>query len=130
MDYFFADPSEPRLPPDEVTIRSLQADLWPDKRRLRVYLEVDLSQKRPSAELKVYDPQSKLVAEADVIESMSRKMEMNLHLRGDLQPGEYTLEAVVFFVDLPDPEDPHLEPDSIERKVVDTKKQIFVLTEE
>jgi len=130
MDYFFSDPSEVRLPPDEVTIRSLKTDLWHDKKRLKVFLEVDLCQKRPSAELKVYNPQGKLVADADLIESMTRKMEVNLHLRGDLQPGEYTLEATLFFVDLPDPADPQLEPDSIERKVVDTKIQTFRLIEE
>lgn len=127
MDLFFADRSGTPLPPDEVTIRILKADPWPDGKRLKVYCELDLSQKRPSVELAVYNPQGVRIAEADVIESMTRKMELNLHLRGELGPGEYTLEATLFFVDLPDSSDPNLEPDSIERKVVDVKKYTFQL---
>ncbi len=127
MDSFFADRSGTLLPPDEVRIRVLKADPWSDGKRLKVYCELDLSKKRPSVELVVYNPQGARVAEADIIESMTRKMELNLHLRGELVPGEYTLEAVLFFVDLPDSSDPDLAPDSIERKVVDVKKQTFQL---
>ncbi len=127
MDLFFADQSGTPLPPDEVTIRVLKADPWPGEKRLKVYCELDLSKKRPSVELTVYNPQGARVADANVIESMTRKMELNLHLRGELNPGEYTLEAVLFFVDLPDSSDSNLEPNSIERKVVDVKKQTFQL---
>jgi hypothetical protein len=51
MDIFFADPSEVPLPPNEVRIRELNVEPWPDGNRLRVYLEVDPFQKRPNADL-------------------------------------------------------------------------------
>ncbi len=59
MDFFFNDPSETRLPPDEVRIRDLQVQVLEDGRKVKVYLEVDPFQKRPSVDLAITDPQGK-----------------------------------------------------------------------
>ena len=55
MDIFFQDPTEVPLPPNEVRIRALRAETYPDGQRVRVYLEVDPSQQRPSADLAIRD---------------------------------------------------------------------------
>lgn len=127
MDIFFTDPTEAPLPPEEVRIRKLQADPWPDGRRVKVYLEVDPFQRRPSADLTITDRDGREVAGASVIESMNRKMEMNLHLRG-AGPGEFTLRAIVFYAVLPSPDEtagPTETGDTIERTVVDTATVTF-----
>ena len=104
MDLFFRDPSETPLPPAEVRIRELRAEPWPDGRRVRVYLEVDPTQKRPSAEVHITTAQDELAAQANVVESMSRKMEFTMHIRRPDPQGKYRLRAVLFFTEpLPPP---------------------------
>ena len=99
MDIFFADPSEIPLPPAEIRIRSLEAQPWPDGRRVKISLDLDPFQKPPSLELTLLDPGNVVAGSADIIETMSRRMELNLHLRSDPQPGDYTLEAVLFYLE-------------------------------
>jgi hypothetical protein len=97
MDIFFQDPNEIPLPPNEVRIRELRAEPKADGRRVRVYLEVDPTQKRPSAELTIRDSVGNPCAKASIIESMTRRMELTMHLRGEEPIGVYNLEAVLFF---------------------------------
>jgi hypothetical protein len=105
MDFFFQDPNEIRLPPEEVRIRELQAHPWPDGARVRVYLEVDPFQKRPSTDLVISAANGDAVANASIIESMARKIELNMHLRGAGIAGPFSLTVVLFYLaPLPDPE--------------------------
>jgi hypothetical protein len=127
MDIFFSDPTEIPLPPEEVRIRDLQAKLWSDGQKVKVYLEVDPFQKRPSAELEVIHPDGYKIASADVIESMTRKIELNIHLRGELASGEYRLNALLYYADLPGSEDGDDTEKLIERKIVDERSISFLL---
>lgn len=104
MDIFFQDPNEIPLPPQEVRIRDLTAEPWPDGRRVRVYLEVDPFQRRPSADMTITGQDGQEVAHAAIIESMTRKIEVTLHLRPAPAPGECTLAVTLFFTQaLPEP---------------------------
>ena len=132
MDIFFQDPNEIPLPPDEVRIRELQASAFPDGQRVRVILEVDPFQKRPSAELTIRDAGSNLLAAASVIESMTRKIELTLHLRfpgtssAATTPAAYTLSAVLFYQAPPEePSAPGQTPLLLPPKVVDEKTITF-----
>jgi hypothetical protein len=141
MDLFFADPNEIRLPPDEVRIRDLQVQVLEQGRRVKVYLEVDPFQKRPSAELTIIDPQGFPVANVSIIESMLRKMELTMHLRGEPRSGKHTIEAVLFYATMLKPDEPSQqetglqgpasqevgshELGQIERQVVDTSSRVF-----
>ncbi len=127
MDFFFNDPSEIRLPPDEVRIRELQVQILEDGRKVKVYLEVDPFQKRPSAELTITDPLGKPVSSVSIIESMLRKMELTMHLRGEPVPGRHTVEAIIFYGSMVEPAENSQEPGSIERQVVDTSSRNFDL---
>lgn len=119
MELFFADPNETPLPPEEVRIRALRGEPWSDGRRVKIYLEVDPTQKRPSAELTILDPLGKQVASVSILESMTRKMEVNMHLRGQIDSGVYTLRAMLFFAVLPENHETSQTLD-FERLVVDT----------
>jgi hypothetical protein len=125
MDIFFTDPSEIPLPPDEVRIRMLRVDPSPDGKRVRVYLEVDPFQKRPSVDLVILDQGGEEAATVSIIESMSRKMELTMHLRRGTPGGSYTLGATLYFATLPDFE---AEQDSaqIERTQVDSTEIQFI----
>ena len=127
MEFFNNDPSEIRLPPDEVRIRDLQVQVSEEGRKVKVYLEVDPFQKHPSADLTIIDPQGKPVANVSIIESMVRKMELTMHLRGKPLSGKHTFEAVLFYGNLIEPGASSQEPGSIERRVVDTSSLEFEL---
>jgi hypothetical protein len=106
MEIFFQDPSETPLPPEEVRIRTLRAEPWPDGQRVRVYLEVDPTQKRPSAEVHIANAEGSEVSRANIVESMTRKMEFTMHLRQPGPGGRFHLSAVLFFTPaLPAPDE-------------------------
>jgi len=112
MDIFFQDPTEVPLPPEEVRIREFRAEAWPDGRRVRVYLEVDPFQKRPNADLFITDRQDRKLASASIIESMDRKMEITMHLRGEVSPGEHRVKAVLFYTQALEADEPQGQEDS------------------
>jgi hypothetical protein len=102
MDLFFADPSEVPLPPAEVRIRSLSVDPYPDGRRLRVKLELDPFQKRPNLDLTLTDSQGNELSSAFIIQSMTRQMELVMHLRRPAS-GLLTLQVELYYTSFPDP---------------------------
>lgn len=144
MDLFFADPSEVPLPPAEVRIRALNIDPFPDGKRLRISLELDPFQKRPNVDLILVDAQGNELSSAYIIQSMTRQMELVMHLRRPAS-GACTLVAVLYYGSLPEPGtrfaesgpsrpetvagvvDPGAEtsPFEIERQVVDTRQVTF-----
>jgi hypothetical protein len=97
MDIFFQDPNEVPLPPEEVRIRELRVQPWPDGQRVKIYLEVDPFQKKPNAEIIITNTAGQEVASASIIESMVRKMELTMHLREGKPGGQYKLRATLFY---------------------------------
>jgi hypothetical protein len=129
MDIFFQDPDEIPLPPAEVHIRSLQAKPWPDGKRVRVSIEVDPFQKRPSLELVVRGADREL-ASTSIIETMVRKMELTMHLRGEKPDGPLTLSAVLFYEEREPPEEEGEELPPAKIQVVDRAETTFDIVEE
>jgi len=127
MDIFFQDPNEVPLPPDQVRIREFKPLPWPDGRRVRIYLEIDPFQKRPNAEIFIRNQSGSIVAEVDIIETMTRKMELNLHLRESEPEGVYTAHVIVYYQQVPSAEDTGEEAAANlpARMVVDEAKQGF-----
>jgi hypothetical protein len=125
MDIFFQDPTAIPLPPNEVRIKSLKAEPWPDNRRVRVTLEVTPFQKRPNGEVNISNPQGDEVASVSIIESIVPRMEFTMHIRGEATAGEYHLSAVLFY--LLDPEGQEASPEGIQRMVVDEKSVVFAI---
>jgi hypothetical protein len=97
MDIFFSDPSETPLPPEEVRIRDLRVEPWSDRRRVKVYLEVDPFQKRPNLDVAILDGEGQEISDISLIETMSRKMEFTMHLREESPGSQYTIKAVLYY---------------------------------
>jgi hypothetical protein len=123
MDIFFQDPDAIPLPPEEVRVKELRAEPWPDQRRVRVFLELLPFQKRPSGEVSITNPLGEAIASASIIESIVPRMEFNMHLRGEVPPGEYQLMATIYYE--VEPNDPDTPPEGRERIVVDEKVTKF-----
>lgn len=106
MAFFFPDPDDPPRPPEEVRLRQLQAEPWPDGQRVKVNLELTPFQKRPSAAVLLSDPQGEVAAQVSILETISQKMAFTLHLPLDSSVGEYTLVVTIYYQELPSQEQP------------------------
>jgi len=100
MDIFFQDPTEIPLPPNEVRIRQLRAEPWPDNRRVRIYLELTPFQKRPNGEVRILGIGGEEVASVTIVEAIDRKMEFTVHLCGAPAEGEYIVIATVYYIEI------------------------------
>jgi hypothetical protein len=128
MDLFFTDLNEVPLPPEEVRLRDLRAEPWPNGRRVKVSLEIEPFQKRPSADLVIRNAAGEEVASANILETISRKLEINLHLREANPSGEYTLAVVLYYQKLDAYGEEGGQDNLPEPLVVDRKQVSFTIT--
>lgn len=96
MEIFFQNPDEIPLPMEEMRILDLQAAPW-DNHRLHVSLEVTPFQRRPNLQLTLLDADGVTRAEVSILEPMSRKLELTMHIRGSEVHGTLRLQAVLFY---------------------------------
>ncbi len=126
MDIFFYDPDDIPVPPEEVRIRELRVQPYPDGRRVRLYLELTPFVKSPSGELTIRNASGEVSATANIIETVDSRLEMTMHLRVPDPAGEFTLSVEIFYqqADLPEPGS-EVDPRLMERKVVDNRELSF-----
>jgi hypothetical protein len=94
---------------------------------VRIILEVDPFQKRPNAGVSIVDTAGNEVAQASIIETISRKMEINLHLRQAEPAGEYTALVKLYYEPTPDKDEPMNPENQAELLVVDQREAKFVV---
>lgn len=116
MDIFFQDPSAVPLPPDEVKIVELRAESWPDKKRVKVTLEITPFLKRPNGEISLIDAKGNQVSIVNIIESIETKMEITLHLRGVDPEGDFLVSASIYYTEEPISNGEEVEVDMIKQK--------------
>jgi hypothetical protein len=116
MDIFFQDPSAVPLPPDEVKIVELRAESWPDKKRVKVTLEITPFLKRPNGEISLIDAKGNEVSIVNIIESIETKMEITLHLRGVDPEGDFLVSASIYYTEEPISNGEEVEVDMIKQK--------------
>jgi len=101
MEFFLNDPEVARLPPDQTRLLDLHAEPYPDGRRLRVAMDLTPFLERPYLELKLTDGSGAEAAVASIVEPMTWKLELTLHIRNPTSPGgKYTLLASLSYPDL------------------------------
>ena len=101
MDFFFPEDDLQRLAPEATCIRSLEASPYPDGERVRVNLHLTPFQVRPHIELTLTDSDGGEVATASIVEPMSWKLEITMHLRGASR-NPFTVTARLFYPDGPE----------------------------
>jgi hypothetical protein len=110
VDFFFPEDNLQRMTPAETRITSLTAEPYPDRRRLRVNLEVTPFQTRPYIEVSLADGEHNQVATASIIEPLAWKIEFTMHLRG-ASANPFDLQARLFYPDGPQAEPVHFQFD-------------------
>ena len=100
MTINFWEPDDVPKPRDEVKIEKMEATIYRDRFRIRVNLWVTPFLERPSLAVALLDePQNRVVAEMNIIETMHRKMEFTMHLRGipGDPAGTYHMKARLYY---------------------------------
>ncbi|MCZ7538671.1 MAG: hypothetical protein M5U29_01865 [Anaerolineae bacterium] len=104
-------PGLPLLPPDQVRIERVRAMPYPDRRRIRVEVEVTPFRERPSLEIAICNQAGEVVATASAIDLMAFRVVFTLHLRdgGEAGPG-YGVVVLLYYDDPLAPQDRHQAP--------------------
>lgn len=89
-----------RLPPAEVRITELRAEPWPDGQRVRVHVALTPFEQRPSLELAIQTSQGEEAASVSLIEVLTVRFVLTMHLRQSDPTGQYSLSARLYYPDL------------------------------
>ena len=101
MEFFINDPNIPRSTPSATRLVDLRAKLDRERKRLKVTLELSPFQQGPNIDISLTDSSGIEVASTSIIEPVSWKLELTLHIRKfALTTGEYTLAARLFYTEL------------------------------
>lgn len=106
MELNFFDPGDVPQPRDRVKIEDVRVEPYADRWRIKISIDVTPFQERPSLEIRLRGPESRLAAQLSVIETMHRKMEFTMHVRGMSAPeGAYRAEVDLYYEDRSAPQD-------------------------
>lgn len=100
MELPIIDPAQMPLPPSEVRLRSIDVQPYPDRRRLKVRLELTPFQVAPDIELALKDEQGGYLASASIIGAISNIMTLTLHMRAEPRSQHCTVEASLAYNEL------------------------------
>lgn len=100
MDSFFNDPGVQRVPAGETRFLALRAEPDPQRKRLKVGLELTPFEQSPTLEICLYDSDGVCSCAASIIEPPSWNFELTLHIRKKEPAGSYRLTASLFYPDL------------------------------
>jgi hypothetical protein len=75
------DPSEVPLPPDEVRIKAIEMQPYPDGRRVRMVLKLTPFQTPPNISLSVTDAREQEVSSLSIIGATEATMSLTIHIR-------------------------------------------------
>ncbi|MGJ3240483.1 MAG: hypothetical protein ACFE0Q_17375 [Anaerolineae bacterium] len=102
----FDDPNKVPQPKDEIKIESLTAQVYPDRFRVRIDIEVTAFQERPNLLLVMKDASGQIINELNIIATMHAVMDFTMHMRGMDDPaGTYTIDAELFYETRRPPQD-------------------------
>jgi|YelNatPaOPRAMG01_1025707.scaffolds.fasta_scaffold37954_1 hypothetical protein len=124
MEFYFRDPNETPLPPDQVRIKELRGVARPDGHKVRVTLQISAFQERPSGDIRILNQRGEELASLSFIEAISPHQEFTMHLHGETV-NPHQILARIFY--LPKDEEGNPVPEEISIQVVDEMKVDLIL---
>ena len=99
MDNQLIDFDEEPLSPENVRFQNVTLNLYPDRRRVKVAIQISPFTSPPNIEIVVQDDSEIIVASASIIGPSSPNFEITLHLRGEHLASEYTVHLTLGYED-------------------------------
>jgi hypothetical protein len=99
MEISFFDSDDIPVPPQETRIVSLNAELWPDGRRVGVEVQITPFQERPDLHIYIQNAQGQELASASAVQIRQPHIGFTLHLRGPEAHGLYQVSALLVYPD-------------------------------
>lgn len=94
------------LPRDEVRIERVTATPYPDRRRVKIEVDITPFREQPNLEISIRRADGLLAASSSVVAVMHFKVAFNLHLRGMDDPtGDYQVRVQLYYDDAAVPQD-------------------------
>jgi hypothetical protein len=102
MEFFITDMDAERQPSADIRLLNLSAEPYPDGKRLRVAFNLTPFQQKPYLELILTDSTGEIAAATSIVEPVSWRLELTLHIRkpGVTIGGIYNLTVILSFPDL------------------------------
>lgn len=91
MELPIVDPDQVPLPPEDVRIRAVKVDPYPDGRRLRLEIELTPFQTPLNLEIWVENVDGERIAHTNIIGTTTPQMTLTMHLKGMNVVGVYRL---------------------------------------
>jgi hypothetical protein len=88
------------LPPAEVRFVEVRVEPWPDGQRVRVHVTLTPFQQRPDLVAQIFDAESHLLSQADIIETMDDRLVFTMHLRTDEPKGPFRLDISLGYAEI------------------------------
>ena len=96
-EVFFFDQEGQPLPKDEVRIEELRAEPYPDRERIKVSITLTPFLDRPNLSVGMRNLFGEMVASIEVLEVMSVRTEVTLHLRGSQVQDEHIVRVDLYY---------------------------------
>jgi hypothetical protein len=94
------------LPRDQVRLERVAATPYPDRRRVKVEIDITPFREQPNLEISIRRDDGLLTASSSVVAVMHFKVAFNLHLRGMDDPaGTYTVRVQLYYDEAAAPQD-------------------------
>ena len=99
MEIDFLDSDELPVPPQDTRIVSLNAQLWPDGRRVGVEVQITPFQQHPDLHILIQDEQGRELASASAVQIRQHRITFTLHLRQTETQGCCQVSAFLVYAD-------------------------------
>lgn len=100
MEVEFVDPDEIPLSPEDVKFREVDAEPFPDNRRVRLTINITPFQQPPDMEIAATNQAGQRVTEATIIGVPNKRMSLTVHLRDEVIQGVYRFQFSLGYQDI------------------------------
>jgi hypothetical protein len=124
MDILFTGIEQTSLPPEDVRIQNIEVKPWSDGRRIGVVLQVDRCQTPLNLDISIMDKNGLITSTTSVVENLSPRIELTIHLRSVKHESEYQLDVTLFSSVIIEQKTSDQSQELITKKIID-KRQVW-----
>lgn len=97
---FYTEQDPNAQPPESIRFESIIITPYIESKRVRIQIEITPFLEKPNLEIELFNSDKIIVASMSLVELLEHKFELTLHIKEDLNPDEYLLQANIYYADL------------------------------